>query len=44
MVALADQHPKEEVQCTPMRPAVTDRLAEINGEYTLAPAEEGSRA
>jgi hypothetical protein len=38
VAALADQHPKDEVVRTLMRLAVTDRVAETGGKYTL-PAE-----
>ena len=38
--ALADWHPKDEVVRTLMRLAVTDRLAEVSGKYTLAGMEE----
>jgi hypothetical protein len=41
MVALlADRHPKGEVKRTLMRLAVTDRLAEQGGKFTLPRAEE----
>jgi len=40
MAALADRHPKEEVKRTLMRLAVTDRLAEHGGRFTLPWGEE----
>ncbi len=40
VAALADQHPRDEVARTLMRLAVTDRLAEAGGKYTLAGMEE----
>jgi hypothetical protein len=40
LAALVERHPKDEVARTLMRLAVTDRLAEVAGRYTLAPAEE----
>jgi hypothetical protein len=40
VAALADQHPKEEVARTLMRLAVTDRVVESGGKYTLLRAEE----
>jgi hypothetical protein len=39
VAALADRHPKDEVKRTLMRLAVTDRLAETGGKYTLPQAE-----
>ena len=36
---LVDRHPKDEVVRTLMRLAVTDRVAEFGGKYTLAPKE-----
>ena len=33
--ALASTHAKEDVKCTLMRMAVTDRLGELSGRYTL---------
>jgi hypothetical protein len=39
VAALADRHPKDEVARTLMRLAVTDRLAEIGGKYTLPSTE-----
>jgi hypothetical protein len=39
MAALADRHPKDEVKRTLMRLAVTDRLAEHGGRFTLPPAD-----
>jgi hypothetical protein len=41
--ALADRHPRDEVARTLMRLAVTDRLAEAGGKYTLAGAEEAGQ-
>jgi hypothetical protein len=35
VAALADRHPRDEVARTLMRLAVTDRLAEAGGKYTL---------
>jgi hypothetical protein len=43
VAALADQHPKDEVARTLMRLAVTGRLAEAGGRYTLAPPEAAGR-
>jgi hypothetical protein len=40
VAALADRHPRDEVARTLMRLAVTDRLAEVGGKYTLAGMEE----
>jgi hypothetical protein len=42
-VALAERHPRDEVRRTLMRLAVTDRLAEQGGKYTLLLAEEAGR-
>jgi hypothetical protein len=39
VAALAARHPKDEVVRTLMRLAVTDRVAEVGGRYTLAPTE-----
>ena len=39
VAALADRHPRDEVARTLMRLAVTDRLAEAGGKYTLAGTE-----
>ena len=36
VAALADRHPRDEVARALMRLAVTDRLAEAGGKYTLA--------
>ena len=36
VAALADRHPKDEVKRTLMRLAVTDRIVESGGKYTLA--------
>ena len=36
---LADRHPKDEVQRTLMRLAVTDRVVEVDRRYALAPQE-----
>ena len=43
ITALADRHPKDDVRRTLMRLAVTERLVEKNGRYTLpaAKAEQG---
>jgi hypothetical protein len=38
---LADRHPKDEVQRTLMRLAVTDRVVETGGKYTLVPRRDG---
>jgi hypothetical protein len=43
VAALADRHPRDEVVCALMRLAVTDRLAEAGGKYTLAGSEEASK-
>jgi hypothetical protein len=43
VAALAERHPRDEVARTLMRLAVTDRLAEIGGKYTLAGTEEAGR-
>jgi hypothetical protein len=43
VAALAERHPKDEVARTLMRLAVTDRLAEAGGKYTLAGAGEADR-
>jgi hypothetical protein len=43
VAALADRHPRDEVARTLMRLAVTDRLAEAGGKYTLAGAEEAGQ-
>jgi hypothetical protein len=43
VAALADRHPRDEVARTLMRLAVTGRLAETGGKYTLAPIEETDR-
>jgi hypothetical protein len=39
LAALIDRHPKDEVQRTLMRLAVTDRLAEHGGKFTLPRAK-----
>jgi hypothetical protein len=41
---LADRHPKDEVARTLMRLAVTDRVEETGGKYTLAPVDAAGRA
>jgi len=38
---LAGRHLKDEVQRTLMRLAVTDRVVETGGKYTVAPMEAG---
>ena len=38
---LADRHPKDEVQLTLMRLAVTDRVVETGGKYVVAAPQEG---
>jgi hypothetical protein len=43
VAALADRHPRDEVARTLMRLAVTGRLAEAGGKYTLAGTEEAGR-
>jgi hypothetical protein len=43
VAALAERHPRDEVARTLMRLAVTGRLAEIGGKYTLAGTEEAGR-
>ena len=35
VAALADRHPKDELRRTLMRLAVTDRVVEAGGKYTL---------
>ncbi len=40
VAALADRHPRDEVARTLMRLAVTGRLAEAGGKYTLAGTAE----
>ena len=37
IAALADRHPKADVRRTLMRLAVTERLVETGGKYTLPP-------
>jgi hypothetical protein len=39
LTALADRHPQEDVRRTLMRLAVTERLVETGGKYTLPPPE-----
>ena len=41
---LADRHPKDEVQRTLMRLAVTDRVVETGGRYTLGAVDAAGRA
>jgi hypothetical protein len=43
VAALADRHPRDEVARTLMRLAVTSRLAEAGGKYTLADTEEAGQ-
>jgi hypothetical protein len=43
VAALADRHPRDEVARTLMRLAVTDRLAEAGGKYTLAGTGEAGQ-
>jgi hypothetical protein len=43
VAALADRHPKDEVARTLMRLAVTGRLVEAGGKYTLAGTEEAGQ-
>jgi len=40
VAASADRYPKEEVELTLMRLAVTGQLVSVDGKYTLAPATE----
>jgi hypothetical protein len=40
VAALADRHAKDELTRTLMRLAVTDRVAETGGKYTLAAPED----
>ena len=40
VIALADRYPKEEVELTLMRLAVTGQILAANGKYTLLPATE----
>jgi hypothetical protein len=44
VAALAERHPTDEVRRTLMRLAVTDRLAEIGGRYTLPPTDKPEAA
>jgi hypothetical protein len=41
VAALADRHPKDDVQRTLMRLAVTEQLVETGGKYSLPRAEAG---
>ena len=43
VAALAERHPRDEVARTLMRLAVTGRLAEIGGKYTLAGTGEAGQ-
>jgi hypothetical protein len=43
VASLADRHPRDEVARTLMRLAVTGRLAEAGGKYTLPRTEEAGR-
>jgi hypothetical protein len=43
VAALADRYPKDEVRRTLMRLAVTDRVVESSGKYTLTPMTEADR-
>jgi hypothetical protein len=43
VASLADRHPRDEVARTLMRLAVTDRLAEAGGKYTLAGTGEAGQ-
>jgi hypothetical protein len=43
VAAFADRHPKDEVVRTLMRLAVTGRLAEAGGKYTLAGTGKAGR-
>ena len=40
VAALANRYPKEEVELTLMRLAVTGQILAANGKYTLSPATE----
>ena len=40
VAALADRYPKEEVELTLMRLAVTGQLVSVDAKYTLAPTTE----
>ena len=40
VAALADRYPKEEVELTLMRLAVTGQILAVSGKYTLPPATE----
>jgi len=44
VAALADRYPKEEVELTLMRLAVTGQILAANGKYTLPPATEPEQA
>ena len=41
ITTLADRHPKDDVRRTLMRLAVTERLVETGGKYTLPATEAG---
>jgi hypothetical protein len=41
---LADRHSKDEVRRTLMRLAVTDRIAETGGKYTVVSSDEESQS
>jgi hypothetical protein len=43
VATLTDRHPKDEVVRALMRLAVTDRLVEAGGKYTLAGTGEAGR-
>jgi hypothetical protein len=44
IAALTDRHPKDAIRRTLMRLAVTERLVEKSGKYTLPPVEGTAKA
>ena len=44
VAALADRYPKEEVELTLMRLAVTGQILAVDSKYTLPPATEPEQA
>ena len=44
VAALADRHPKDEVELTLMRLAVTGQILAVDSKYTLLPATEPEQA
>ena len=44
VAALADRYPKEDVELTLMRLAVTGQILAVDSKYTLLPATEPKRA